>query len=391
MAGEISPWRAFSAEAGDWYSAEELARAEAYARPVRWAGRLDALAGAAVMLALIGLHVPVKVVDAVGGPWVVQALVAVALASVVSVVVSIPVSAWRELGYDKRWEFSNQTLGGFLSDLAKVIPLSIVVNGALFVALWAVVRATPLWWLWGWLVFAVFMVGFGLLYPVVIAPIFNKYTPLEEGALRTAIFDVAKRIDADISDVLVEDSSKRDTRSNAYVAGLGKTRRVVVFDTMLDKPHSQLLSVVAHELGHWKLHHIRRTIPLVVALSFLNFVVLKLLLSWSFVLRFAGVSSYRDPALLPLFILAFPVASAATGLASSWLSRAHERQADLFALETTRDAGSFVDTFADLSRSNLMELQPSWWRRLKRSHPLPAERMAMGRAWGASAVGVADR
>jgi STE24 endopeptidase len=166
---------------------------------------------------------------------------------------------------------------------------------------------------------------------------------------------------------------------------------VVVFDTMLDKPQPQLLSVVAHELGHWKLHHIRRTIPLVVGLSFLNFVVLKLLLSWSFVLRFAGVSSYRNPALLPLFILAFPVASALTGLASSWLSRAHERQADLFALETTRDAASFVDTFADLSRSNLMELQPSWWRRLKRSHPLPSERMAMGRAWGSASAAGADR
>lgn len=378
----ITPWRAFPADAKDWYSEEELQRAAAYAKPVRIANRVEAVVQLAVLLTFVGVHAFARVVRAAGDAWVLQAIVAVALASAIRVVVMVPFNAWRELGYDKKWGFSNQTTKGFVADAAKVLPLSMVINAALFMPLWAVVRATPQWWIYGWMIFAVFQVGIGVLFPVLIAPIFNKYTPLEEGRLRDAIFEVAREIDADISDVAVEDSSKRDARGNAYVAGLGRTRRVVIYDTMLDKPHEQLVSVVAHELGHWKLRHIRRMIPVVVGLALANFVVLKVVLELRFIQEFAGVEGIADPALLPLFIVAFPAASMVTGLASSWLVRVHERQADLFALETTCDPASFVATFADLSRTNLMELQPSWWRRLNRSHPLPAERMAMGVAWG---------
>ena len=123
------------------------------------------------------------------------------------------------------------------------------------------IRATDLWWLWGWAIFSGFTVLLGLLYPVVIAPIFNKFTPLEDGPLRTRILEVAERTGLPITEVLVADASRRSRAGNAYVAGLGKTRRVVVFDTILDWPIDEIEQVVAHELGHWRHAHLRRKLP----------------------------------------------------------------------------------------------------------------------------------
>jgi STE24 endopeptidase len=253
----------------------------------------------------------------------------------------------------------------------------------IFLPLYAVIRATDLWWLLGGIVFAVISITFGVLFPVVISPLFNKYTPLEEGELRTAILDTARQAGADINEVLVEDSSKRDTRPNAYVAGIGKVRRVVLFDNMLRYPQEAIVSVIAHEIGHWKLRHIARVIPFAFVMTLASFVVLGVLMTNASVLDLGGVQEAGDPGSLPLFLLLFGLVSKATSLASAWYSRARERQADLFSYELLGSPAELKGFFHDISVESLMDLRPTPWRRLKASHPPMSERMAMADAWTA--------
>src|SRR4051794_2892520 len=378
----INAWQTFPSSPDDWYTADEMAKADAYGKPLRKVLLAGGAAALLVDVAVVLTHAAPKLIDALGVTnWVVGLLVSVAVVQLTSMIVSVPLSAWRELGYDKRWGFSKQTTNGFLVDLAKSIPLSIVIATLLFLPLYWVMRSTDLWWLLGGIVFAVLSITFGVLYPVVISPLFNKYTPLEEGDLRTAILDTARQADADINEVLVEDSSKRDTRPNAYVAGIGKVRRVVLFDNMLRYPPEAIVSVIAHEIGHWKLRHIARIIPFAFAVTLASFAILGAVLTNDTVLGWAGVDHIGDPGSLPLFLLAFGVLSKATSLASAWYSRARERQADLFSYDLLGSPAELRNFFHDVSVENLMDLRPTPWRRLKASHPPMSERMAMADAW----------
>ena len=378
----FSAYRAYPADPKDWYSEEEIKKSEEYNKPLRIVGRVVTAVDLVIALAIIGFHVVPRLLDALNiDNWVLGVVLAIVVMLLASQITGIPVSRWRQLNYDKKWEFSTQTNKQWWTDLAKGLPLGIVITSALFLPIWWLIRTTELWWLWGGLVFVAFAVVLATLFPVVIAPLFNKYTPLEEGPLRDAIFETARKVDADISDVLIEDSSKRDSRGNAYVAGMGKTRRVVIFDTMLGESHDKLMSVVAHELGHWKLRHIVLRIPMVAVIGFLNFVVLKFVMESEAVQDFAGVESIGDPGMLPVLLVAFPLISVVTGLLSAWLSRVLERQADLFSMAALDNGRSLSDAFAMMSRKYLMDVTPTWWNRLKRSHPPFAERMAMCTDW----------
>jgi STE24 endopeptidase len=231
------------------------------------------------------------------------------------------------------------------------------------------------------MVMGLFVVGLGLLAPVLIMPLFNKFTPLEDGELRAELLDLARQVDADISEIQVSDASRRTRKDNAFVAGMGKTRRLVLYDTLLPRPREQVRTVAAHEIGHWKRRHVVRIIPVIVLLLFTNFGVLRLVLGWDAALRWAGVEGIEDPAVLPLFLLVFPLASAVTGLVSAWVTRAGEREADLFALEVTRDDAATAAMLRALHTDNLADLTPSWWKRATSAHPPAAERLAMCAAW----------
>jgi STE24 endopeptidase len=387
----INPWRMFKSDPKDWYTAEQVAKADEYVKPARRMGRIRAALSLVVTLVLIGSHITPRLLNQWHVTnWFLRLALAILIVTVVDTIVSTPFSAWRELSYDKKWGFSTQTVKGFIADMVKAAPIGVALTLLLFAPLWAVIRATDLWWVLGWAVFAFIQVSLGILFPIVIFPLFNKYTPLEEGELRTAILETAARVGADINEVLVEDSSKRDTRPNAYVAGIGRVRRVVLFDTILRYPKDAVLSVIAHEIGHWKMRHILRTIPTVLAMSFVGFVAMKFLLESQLALDFAGVDSLRDPAMFPLFQFVFiGIVMPVTGLVSAWLSRGHERQADIFGLDTIGHPDDLVGFFRDVSVENLADLHPSRWRQLRQSHPPFAERMAMASAWGAERAGAA--
>jgi STE24 endopeptidase len=382
MGGRLSHWRRIPADAAAWFDAEEIERGRSYNRPIERMNRIRTAVSAVAAIAFVAWDAGPRLIrwlDLDG--WVLQALVVIVAFVAVEFVIGPWFDAWRELNHDRTWGLSTQTLGGFVADELKGGLVAIITTLLLLVPLWAIVRATDLWWLWGWLLFSGFTVALGTLYPVLIAPLFNKFTPLEEGPLRSSIFEVARRCQLDVDEVLVADASRRSLAGNAYVAGLGRTRRVVVFDTILDWPDDVVVQVVAHELGHWRHAHLRRKIPVVVGIQFLLFVAVWALLRWDWLLELGGVPSVRDPGAIPIFATLFPAGFVGANLVTSWLSRADERQADIYALDVLQQPDEFSQVFRRLADRNKADVDPSTWKRLVASHPPIPERLAMARRW----------
>jgi Zn-dependent protease with chaperone function len=388
MSALPSLWRRVPNHPEDFFSADDLDRARRYQRPVTRLRLVRMALTTAALLIVVFADVAPRLVDALDvDNWVLQLVVIVAALEVLSLALTAPFDAWLELGHDRRWELSTQTGRGFVADLVKALVLGLVVNVVLLVPLFAVIRSTPTWWLWGWLVVVVFTVGLGFLYPIVIAPIFNTFTPLDDQELAGRIDHIADLARVQISGTYVADESKRSRRDNAYVAGLGATRRVVLFDTLLEHPPEVVEQVVAHEIGHWRLRHLRRQIPVIAALLLALFAALDLLSEWDWLFEQAGVVTSGDvpaigqPTALPVIVLAAQLGFGATGLLTSWVSRAFERQADVEALDLLRQPQTMLDMQRRLHTKNLADLEPGLVKRLQASHPPAAERMALTTAW----------
>ncbi|HVE93193.1 MAG TPA: M48 family metallopeptidase [Actinomycetota bacterium] len=382
---KLNMYRRIPAELREWFSEEEIARAKAYQRPLTVTRVISSLLSLALLLGVLSTHAAPRILDSLGvGAWPARLALTMLGLMIASTIVDLPIDIWQTFVHDRKWEFSTQTPGGFVADQLKGLLLTSVLFSALFIPLWALIRSTDSWWFWGWLVFLVFGVLLGFLYPVLIAPIFNKFTPLADEDLAARLRSLATSAGVTISDVLVMDASKRTKKDNAYFAGLGKTRRVVLFDNLLEQPREGVESVVAHELGHWRRRHIIRGVALGAVTSLLLFLLVRTVVTWRPALDFAGVPSIKDPAGLPLFLGAFAIGQMALGLVSSWFSRAYERQADIEALELTRNPDAFVEMMRGLQTKNLSEIAPSKLKYVRLSHPPAAERLALVRLWQGS-------
>jgi STE24 endopeptidase len=332
----LSTWRRTPNDPAQWFSAEELERSRAYQRPLVRLRMVRTACGLAVALAFVFGQLGQKVIDAFGvRGWVLALASVLVVLQLVSLVYDVPLDVWVDLHHDRRWELSTQTGKGLALDEAKSFVLGIVTSLVVLVPLYAIMRSTDQWWVWGWLVIVCVSTVFGFLFPIVIAPIFNKFTRLTEGEVATRVDDVARRAGVQISGTYVADESRRSRRDNAYVAGLGATRRVVLYDTLLEHPPEIVEQVVAHEIGHWRLHHLRRQLPLAAALAFIVFAALGALSHWGWLLDRAGLDrseGFGDPASLPLLLLLVQAGFATLSGASAFVSRAFERQADAQAL-----------------------------------------------------------
>jgi STE24 endopeptidase len=378
----LSPWRRYRADAAEWFSPEEVARGRAYHQPVSRMNALQGVMAVAVMVAFVGGETADDAIDALGASgWVVELMVVIGVLEGLSLLFRPWFSGWRVFVHDRRWALSTQRAGGFVADLVKELLLTLVLTGLLAVPLYALIRATDRWWLWGWLLFSGFGVLFGFLFPVVFAPIFNRFEALEDDDVAPRVREVARRAGLDLEGVYVADASRRSRATNAYVAGLGRTRRVVLFDTLLAWPPALIEQVVAHELGHWRHRHLSRQVPLLVALQFVAFYALGRVMSWDRLLDWIGVDAVGDPRTYPVLFLVYPALLGAASLGLAWLGRAFERQADLHALDVLADPDAFTATFRRLAEDNKADVDPPWWRRIREVHPPVPERMAMARAW----------
>jgi len=245
--------------------------------------------------------------------------------------VGLPFELYQTFKLDKEFGFTKTTLKLYLIDQIKSIVMFIIFGGAIFYALSWIVANVESWWLWGFALLFGLAVLLNVIYPTIIAPIFNKFTPLEEGELRTDIESMMKRVGLKSDGVFVLDASKRDSRLNAYFGGLGKSKRVVLFDTLMEKLNNrELLAVLGHELGHFSHGDIWKNIGMMGVLLFLAFFILGNLPATLFIEmgieKTAGAEIAMMILLLPLLSFLFtPILSA--------VSRHNEYAADEFGSE----------------------------------------------------------
>jgi STE24 endopeptidase len=385
MVSAPSVWRPTPADPYDFFTADEVDRARTYQRPLRRMRVVRVVLSLAVVVVFLLVGAGTSIVDATSSnPWPVQLTVVFVALEALLLAIDVPIDVWVDFVHDRRWEVSTQTPATFVADQVKSFGVSTVLGLALLVPLYALIRSTSWWWLIGWVLITAFGVVLGFLFPVLIAPVFNRFEPLSDVDLAGRIQVVADRARVPIAGVLVADESRRSRRDNAYVSGLGATRRVVLFDTILEHPPALIEQVVAHELGHWRRHHLRQQIPVLAVTTLVAMVALRLLASWQSLFDWLDLEGLGDPASLPLLLLGIQLGSVLTGLVTAWLSRAHEREADLDALDLLGRPDDMVEMLRRLHVKNLADLDPGRLQRMRASHPTAAERMAFARAWQAS-------
>lgn len=302
----------------------------------------------------------------------------IASVAVLGFLVELPFSVHRIFVIEQRFGFNKMTWRLFVADLAKEAALSVAIGlPVLLAVLWLMAHMGALWWLYVWL----FWLGFNLLvlliYPVFIAPLFNKFKPLDDAALQHRIERLLARCGFRPSGLFVMDGSRRSAHGNAYFTGFGAAKRVVFFDTLLEKLQpNEIEAVLAHELGHYKMHHIWKRIGL-VALGSLGFLwLLGYLIDQPWFYQGLGMSGQSTASALTLFSLVLPVFAFPLAPLGSLLSRWHEFEADAYAARQTR-AGDLVTALVKLYRDNAATLTPDpLYSTFYDSHPPAAARIA---------------
>ena len=308
-----------------------------------------------------------------------QALVLFAVVMLLGLA-SLPFDWWGTFRLEERFGFNKSTQTLWVVDKVKGLVLGLVIGYPLLVLLiYLVNSAGNLWWVWGFTVFFLFQLIMVVAYPMFIMPLFNKMEPLEEGELKDRLFDLADRTGFKAKTILVMDGSKRSGHSNAFFAGFGRFRRIVLFDTLIEQmSHEELEAVLAHEIGHYKKGHIPKMIMLSALLTFGMFALLGWLASGTWFaeafLFSADAAAYFVPVLL-LFVLLKELLTFWLSPLSSILSRKHEYEADAFAREAMDSAKPLVKALRKLHKENLSNLTPHpVYSRFYYSHPTLLER-----------------
>ena len=263
-----------------------------------------------------------------------------AILGTLSALFEMPFDLYATFRIEERHGFNRQTLGGFFLDRLKGVGIAVALGGPVLAAiLWLMERMGPSWWLWAWGVTTAFSLFAAWIYPTVLAPLFNKFTPLPEGELKDAILDLARRTGFRAGGISVMDASRRTAHGNAYFTGLFGQKRIVLFDTLLEAMGPrEVVAVLAHELGHFKLHHVRWGMARGVATSGLVFYALSLCLPLeAFYSAFALEQTAYGA--LAVFGLWFGLVSFLLQPLENALSRRHEFAADAFALRSGATAG----------------------------------------------------
>jgi STE24 endopeptidase len=368
-----------------YFSAAQLERAEDF----RDTQRLLGLAGIAVSgatLAVLAWRPPRRL--PFGAPLARRPVLGGAAAgagiSLLLVVVGLPLAAWR---HDRAYDvgLSTQTWGPWLGDVAKSAGIGAVVAGVGGAVALALIRRFPRrWWIPGSAIVVAFSVITIWLWPVVIDPVFNDFDPLPRGRLRSEVLELARRSDVKVGEVYRVDASRRTTAVNAYVGGIGPTKRVVLYDNLIDDfAPDQVRQVVAHELGHQKHRDLYRGL-LWLAIVTPAGVYLVQRLAEAFGRR-EGLGDPRrrpGPAALPAIALAVSLVSLALGSASNVLSRQVEARADAFSLDLTRDPAAHIALERALADRNISDPDPpAVLHALFGTHPTTVERIGIGEAW----------
>jgi STE24 endopeptidase len=395
-AAVLIPWQRPPSPRADQLAAladlpeEQVSRGRAFRAAMRppsyGAMAVGLLAALALGLTPLGARLVEVAGRPFGGNWVAQALLGGLAVVFAGELLTVPFAAWRHTVL-VRYGLSTQGWGGWAVDVLKAYAVG-VIGAVALLGFYTIVRLAPRWW-WapGAAAAAALVVLLSFVLPVLVEPVFNKFTPMEPGLLRTELMTLAERDGVPVRDVLVADASRRTRAVNAYVSGLGPTRRIVVYDTLLrEAPPEEVASVAAHELGHAKDRDVFTGTLLGALGSAAAVAALYLLGSWTGLLRRAGVESIAEPRAIALLIAVAAMAGLVFTPVQSLVSRRIEARADTHALALTDDPGTFEAMQRRLAGINLSDPDPNVLEHLVfGTHPSTVQRMAAARAYSRGA------
>jgi STE24 endopeptidase len=303
-------------------------------------------------------------------PWLAQSLARMnfliagliffAVIGLAEVLMGLPFDYYHSFVLEETHGFNTKTLKIWLSDLAKSMAVLIILGTFLLSALLLMVaHAGPSWWIWAWIIFSAFQLMMTILYPTVIAPLFNRFTWLEDSELKDRIERLAKTEGLKIQGIYQMDASKRTRHTNAYFSGMGKAKRIVLFDSLI-RSHGQdeIIAILAHEIGHLKKNHIKKQFILVSLVSLFLFFLASKLLTWEVMYHSFGFSNM--PCYVGLFLVGIlwePVNFFISPIGMA-ISRKFERQADFYSLGILKTAKPLSTALKKMAKENLSNLTP---------------------------------
>ncbi|GBD97449.1 MAG TPA: M48 family peptidase [Nitrospirae bacterium] len=310
--------------------------------------------------------------------FILTGLVFFLLLTYADTIISMPFSLYNTFKIENKYGFNTMTFKLWISDTLKSLIISTILIGLLISAgLFLIQKSPDLWWLWVWSFFLVFGIFIMYISPYVIEPLFHKFTQIEDEELESGIRSLMEKAGIKVSRVFKMDASKRTRHTNAYFTGIGKVKRIVLYDTLLEKmDKGEILSVLAHETGHWKKKHVLKHIILTETIALIAICIAYQLLQSDFLIDLFQIekSSFFAKVVILGFIgsiVSFPFSPL-----FNILSRRHENEADKYSYELTGNAGSMISALVKLSKDNLSNLHPHpLYALFHYSHPPVLERI----------------
>ncbi len=278
----------------------------------------------------------------------------------IEIILTLPFNLYHTFKIEKKYGFNTITFKLWMMDLVKSLFIStILISLTISVGLWIIQKSPNFWWFWIWCFFLLFGIFIMYISPYVIEPLFNKFTSLGNSGLEDGVRNLMQKVGIKVSKVLKMDASKRTKHTNAYFTGIGKVKRIVLFDTLLEKmENSEILSVLAHEIGHWKKKHILKRIIVTESITLIAIYISFRILQTDFLINLFDIKDSTFFAKIIVlgflgYIISFPFSPV-----FNYFSRRQEIEADRFAYELTGDARSMVGALVKLSKDNLSNLCP---------------------------------
>ena len=310
--------------------------------------------------------------------YILQGLLFIGIIYFFQDIVSLPFSIYHTFVIEERFGFNKTTLNLFIIDKIKGYAIFIVLGSIVIIPILYFFHVYgDIGWLIAWSILTAFMIAVQPLFVHVIAPMFNKFTPLEEGELRSAIEKYTAKVNFPLARIDIMDGSKRSAHSNAYFTGFGKSRRIAIFDTLVEK-HStnEIVSVVAHEVGHYKLKHVLQGTILGIIETGIMLFAFNLIMNDISLFQVFGVSQLSVHAGIVFFSMLYAPVSMLTSIVTTAISRKNEYEADKFSYDTTNDREALVSMLIGLSANNLSHLTPHPLKVfLSYSHPPVVDRI----------------
>jgi STE24 endopeptidase len=344
-------------------------------------GTLNTLLDSAVLLVFTlggGLNLAERVVAAVFDPGIARGVALIALVAVAAALIDLPLSLYRTFRIEARFGFNKMTLKLFLLDMAKGAALSAVLGLPLLAfILWLMDEAGERWWLYAWAVWSLFNLLVLAIYPTLIAPLFNKFSPMQDETLKGRIEQLLARCGFRAQGLFVMDGSRRTSHGNAYFTGFGRSKRIVFFDTLLSRlNYGEIEAVLAHELGHFKHKHVVKRMAWIFLASLGFFWLLGSLMTQDWFYHALGIETQSTAMALVLFFLVLPVFTFLLQPLAGIYSRRHEFEADRYAIQNA-SAAELKQALIKLYKDNASTLTPDpWHSAFYDSHPPAAARIA---------------